>query len=255
VDYEECLHVYNLVNQVLADCGTPLELIARLVRPTQFRCHSRVYIKFGAPPCVDTALSLVPTTAHNAAQGTDVFMDLPSPALIQALAEYPIHPNVAVGVRLKSRSTEFSINTGVPHPTLQYSRIRNHQQDFDYFCKDLETLSSYAPAFACYRVMFPRGLHSNCEWDSLVAPTSVLKWVHQQQGGLPPKHLLGRAIKSLNQGGPYRRANNLRPSNLAAANATVIFALLNQPEFCESPDGYGFYLASCNEPLVVQTSM
>jgi hypothetical protein len=125
--------------------------------------------------------------------------------------------------------------------------LQSHQQEFIHFCKDLETLSSYAPAFACYPLVFPPSLRSNRAWDSLVAPTLVLQWVHQQQGGLPPKHLLGQTIMCLNQGGPYRRANNLCPRNLAAANATAIFALLNKrPEFCEAPNELGSLSPSMN---------
>jgi hypothetical protein len=224
---EECLHVYILVNQGQVDSETPLEFIARLVQPTQFRCHSHVCIKFGTAPRVDTALSLVPTTAHKAAQGTKVVMKLPSLALLQALAVYPKHPNVTLEIWLKHGRPDFQIRSGMPRSTLQYMSLQSHQHDFSYFCKDLQTLAGYAP------LVVLRSLRSNSTWDSLVAPTLVLQWVHQQQGGLPPKHLLGLAIKSLNQGSPNRLANNLRPSNLAAANATAIFALLNRPEFGE----------------------
>jgi hypothetical protein len=75
---QEYLHVYNLVNHGLVDSETPLEFIARLVRPARFSCHHIIYIKLGTVPCVDMALSLVPTTAHNAVQGTRFILHLPS---------------------------------------------------------------------------------------------------------------------------------------------------------------------------------
>jgi hypothetical protein len=104
----------------------------------------------------------------------------------------------------------------------------------DQFHENAETFSRFAPVFARFNVVFPRGCRANHQWDSFVAPTVLLNWLRQRQGGLPPKHMLGLVIKSLNQGGPYFHANDIAPGNLAAANATAIFSLLNdQPEFGE----------------------
>jgi hypothetical protein len=223
------LIAYNLVDAGVAGADIPLELIARLA---QFRYYESIAISFGAAPRVGTALSLVPPTTDNIDEGMTVSMEMPSQAVLQALAVYPVHPNVDLEIGFDNWSAYFYLTPNVPRYTLKYLPIQDHPTAWGKFDRDVGTLSRFAPAFARFGFEFPRGFHAKHQWDSLVAPMLLLNWLLQRQGGLPWKDLVGLVIKSINQGGPYFQSNNLTPSNLAAPNATAIFAALhNQPEF------------------------
>jgi hypothetical protein len=235
-DDRDFLSTYNLVNDGLACPETQLAFLAHLAQPhLPLPC-----IEFGTAFPAAVALSLVPTTAPNVGNQTRAFLEKPSPAILEALALHPVHHDIIVSILLSSRTPIFFlIEKGAPCPTLQYNpscQVYSLQESFERFCGSSETLSQYNPAFACYQVMFPSGLRSNRQWDSLVVPTLVLKWLHRQQGGLPPDHLLGLAMKSINEGISYHCAANLVPFNSDAANATAIFALLQHGPYGTSPD-------------------
>jgi hypothetical protein len=234
--HKDVLYAYNLVNEGLIVPETLLGFLARLAQPLL----PLFTIEFGTDVPVAVALSLVPTMAHNVGKNRETLLDLPSPDLLQALAVHPVHHDLDVVVLLASSKSRrivcFRIKTGVPCPTLHFDPSQSCSQDeFDRLCVDSEMLSRHAPGFACFQVMFPDGLRSNREWDSLVAPTSVLNVVHQRYGGLPPRHLLGLAIKNTNLGGSYHRASNLAPFYLDAANATAIFTLFRDGPYRTSP--------------------
>jgi hypothetical protein len=279
------LCTYNLANEGLVDPEAPLDFLSRLAQPLLPLSS----VEFGTAAPVTVGLSLVPTTTHNLGDDKDVFLEQPSPDLLQALAVHPVHHDVELSIRLEADdfrgiifriesarsachqkhhvlATQFAslasrlgiqlpnyivcslsyvaewvtrlIGTAAPaavwssQPTLRYVSLNykntSPQEAFDQFCLGSKTLSRYAPGFASYRVMFPRGLRSNSQWDSFVAPVLALNVLRQQNGGIAPKHLMSLVMKGINQGGYYRHATNLAPCNSDTANATAIFALFRE---------------------------